>query len=616
MSNDVAEFNKNFFELLKKVKQNKKIFFDMLCKFVELNKTNFNKYDHELIRLLNVLKWSDVFVSRNGSVDRRYFKLIKKIQRNSHNQEIKLMCSRLMREVKLLEKIRNKVSKEKILEKYSLKLDFYRILKRNGFNGDFKSIVKKDGIVEELEVEVNKVNKQLKGMDISKATFQSLNSMEFDNKFDDTVKFLELVQLWKFGDATIKKKVFGKFIINATTDILASYLTTMIVNSNLRQWYFNKKRNNKLSTVEQMSVLGLSEIFFFTSSHETKKLSKNKLYGVSIENWLEYLYTIQDLIKWKIFYIHDNQNLFFDISDLNKYVRSSLQKDIKIIVQRLSLNKTTRNIDINDTPFIKGKYIFGPQALYWDPIYIVSKIMREDREDVINYKIDGRKKRVFWKDIIGHAFEDKVTDYFQSMGYRTYHSIWSYEEKNKDQREIDVVIMDQQNVPVMIECKTFINPHSLEKYVFNLDKMISKKYFDKFKTNVNFLKEVGIKNEDFYHRDDKGKVKSLKIISDHWLDSYAIFLSNLVFPTDFLKTISIQDFNPNFIYWNDLPGLVDVSQQKDLEITSKVFNYVEVNAKSKNMRIPHKNINKNFDYNKINLYDHEYIKGVWLKRYV
>ncbi|QNQ83125.1 hypothetical protein FP435_01055 [Lactobacillus sp. PV037] len=79
-------------------------------------------------------------------------------------------------------------------------------------------------------------------------------------------------------------------------------------------------------------------------------------------------------------------------------------------------------------------------------------------------------------------------------------------------------------MPVLIECKTFTNPHSLKDYINQLDKMVSSGYLKKDTNHIHYFQSIGQKNSD--DNVFKGEMKRLK----NWDKSYGIFLSNIIIP--------------------------------------------------------------------------------------
>ena len=348
----------------------------------------------------------------------------------------------------------------------------------------------------------------------------------------------------KYGNAAIFEKN-NEIVINAITEELKTYLANIQINSEKRQENILLHLND-LSHLDSYAFQGLATIFYLNikpriedysddEKAEIEFYSNQNLFGIELKKWIKYLIWL--VIKATSLKVNSDRN-FIKLPTCD-FLNDS---ELRIMVEKLTFSRSEKkSVDLFDKPIIYGKYLYLPSIIHLDPVYVVSILMREDQAK--NVSINGQNK--MWKDIIGYSLEKYYYKLFIKNNYECQHTV-----KHKNGQETDILVKDKDDIPVLIECKSFRNPHSLKDYIIQIDKMYSSAYLRHDSEHISYFKNVGIKNS----KDSafKGKMNGLK----KWRYSYGIFLSNIIFPSNYCK-IWNRETNLFFIYDNDMYKLIN-----------------------------------------------------------
>lgn len=494
---------------------------------------NIRKID----RLLNLLKWTNVFIDDKGKIiNKDYIFLLKKlILRNDLIKSQRGKIKQFIVEVRLLQEVKRK-------------------LDRNFFT-KIKDIVLKSTVdFKYLDYETNcKYMSDYLHQHNKNLTLNKLNKIKYRKRFINEQNYYLIVELWKYGNARISKK--DKYIeVDAFTEELKCYLATIQINSAVRQLNYGVHFSN-IKDLDKYALQGIASIFylkvkpsFYDYDKDEQEILyryfKQKLYGVDIGKWLKYLFYL--IIKMgKIFAEKKPKSYFATLIDEDVSFISKNERDI--IIEKLTFNIDS---DLLDRPFINGKFIFWPSLLHIDPVYIVSKLMRESSK-----KVTLNDKKIKWQDLIGDQYEKYYYSLLDNNNYVCQHTLYK-----KNGEETDLLFLDKDDIPVLTECKSFMNPHSLKDYINQLDKMYSNGYIIKDTKHIAYFRNLGINNSD-----DSVYEPRLRNLCN-WKKSYGIFLANIIFPFSYIqKWKNYSDLY--FIYDIDFYKTVSCTKMVDKKIT-------------------------------------------------
>ncbi|QNQ83124.1 hypothetical protein FP435_01050 [Lactobacillus sp. PV037] len=406
----------NFIATKKMVNANKVEFFLQAKEFIEDKKLNLSNNNNveKVDRLFDLIKWTDILIDDDGNLSgnfRKYLKLLKRLKSRDD-----LICrqrskvKRMILEIKLLKKISRK------FENCMIRFKIFPAI-------DFSSI--------DYETNCRYMSDYLHGFNTI-LSLTELNKISYDKYFINKEQYKLIISLWKYADAKLRK-VKRYIEIDAVTEELKCYLGTMLTNSEVRQVNF-KTHLDKFPRIEDYIFQGLASIFYIPikptfkeySSSEQKllqKYSNQKLYNVELKKWLKFLVDIQ-ITTLSQKNIRKN-NLFIKI----KYSQNNslTSKEREIMINKLSFGK---ECDLLDKPFIYGKYVFLPSIVHLDPVYVMSKLMRQAKD--VENRIEVKDKLVTWQDFIGNQYEK----YYYNL----------FIEKNTDVNILYIRKMDKKQI--------------------------------------------------------------------------------------------------------------------------------------------------------------------------
>lgn len=525
----------NFIGQIKVINDHPSVFYEKTSDFFGKNPQLSNANNVKKIdRFIKLLKITNVFIDDDGNIKNpQYFCLSKKIV-----QEKKALPCQINRIETLISEIKLILQIKDILHVSRLSNILDRKFVRQYFaNVDYETNVKY------ISDFIRKVNK---------FSLFRLNQIHLNKKFIKDEQFKKIVELWKYGNASLIKKN-NRIKVCAATEVLKGYLATMQLNENIRHENTLLHISDDIDNLDKYVLQDLIKIFYIDisprmetysnySEEDKKKIQElihKKLFGIELFKWIRYICDLQiQVIKE---YKNTNTNKkFIKIPVLKNVLWTS--KEQQKMIQKLSFTKKCRpTIDLLDKPIIYGEYLYLPSIIHADPTYIISNLMREDTEKQI--KINGKYKT--WQDFIGYSFENYCYKIFKQENYLCQHTV---AVKSKV-HETDLLIVDKDSIPCLVECKTFTNPHSLKDYVIQIDKMYSSGYLKHDSGHINYFKELGMENpKNFVFKE---KLRGL----ENWDKSYGIFLSNIIFPSDYCQ-LWTKETTLKFIYEIDLYKLM------------------------------------------------------------
>lgn len=515
--------------------------------------------NQSILRLLNLLKYSDAIIDDHGNFSNVKWKNILKLMKKQNIDDyVKENIVKFEKDLLVISEIISEYLNLDLTNQYKIvskiNYDFDNMINHaDSFNGKFitESIEKNSFL---LSVIIRQIIKNKNELDIFK-----LNAKTNSNISLDSFHILIIIKMWKYGDASINKK--NKFIgklrkllgrrspkiqIKADTEFVKSFVINRELTTNNYNLMSNLNAYNTKSIEEfvKNDISGLSEMVF-AGINTVDSLDKfnvsinefkdNILFGIKIYDWLRAMY----VIKLHILNNIKDIDMFIPLEDI-----LNIDNEIfKIIIQKTTFNLSdfrSMDIDLLDKPIvhINGKYyVYKPAIFAMDPKVVIYKIMRQDKN---------------WNNKIGYNFEGEIENDLIDSEKQFLHNV-RYRDDGIE-HEIDFITEDEDLRNVFIECKTFTIPYSLKDYRLNLDKLYSSKYIEhaynhfnslkKNKNHKNILKKLEKNNSNTKYEFINKQV--------NWENMYGVFTSNYILPNSYLKEF---DEDMNYVYWFDIHKL-------------------------------------------------------------
>lgn len=533
--------------------ENYKNFIFELNKFIGEN--DLNNYKEELLRIIFLIKVSDVLIDCNGDFHNiELLNTLRFMRRKAKDIEVINSINTFLADIKLINKISKRLKPQTLNYIHIInKVNYYIYdqleqideLERTSTQVNLNNIIELQQSIENLvetvskclahlnlnEVNLIDLNKSIKGLNKNSLSFQS---------------YQEIVNCWKYANASItRKRLSRKIVVNGINDFFRTFIANRTINLENRQLPSKIHQRLKLSKAEAI-VVGLGEEIFSDLSsignEETFRSRLSKLKNQKINNIR--------LIDLADFFVQLKKKYSFGNAPFVKFDGISSFKlpynDLMNLLNRLSFR-----YDLFDSPFImiKGSYyVYIPAIIAIDPVHVLYYLLKNDKK---------------WQDQRGESFEDEI---YNSMNNYTFaKSEGAGKKRNKlrfrrdrKEHEIDAIVIDDDNIPMVLECKTFSNTYSIRELRIELDKIYSKKYALKFKEHFDAVQKYNSKILTFCDKNLKSNRSFNHLMKQkfNWSGAYCLLVSNLIFPTEIIKDLR-EKYNISVIFEFDFKKLVD-----------------------------------------------------------
>lgn len=533
--------------------ENHKNFIFELNKFIEEN--DLNNYKEELLRIIFLIKASDVLIDCNGDFHNiELLNTLRLMRRKAKDIEVINSINTFLADIKLINKISKRLKPQTLNYIHIInKMNYYIYdqleqideFERTSIQTNLNNIIELQHSIENLvetvskclahlnlnEVNLTDLNKSIKGLNKNSLSFQS---------------YQEIVNCWKYANASItRNRLSRKIVVNGINDFFRTFIANRTINLENRQLPSKIHQRLKLSKSEAI-VAGLGEeIFSDLSSIRNEETFRSRLSKLKNQK----IYNIR-LIDLADFFVQLKKKYSFGNAPFVKFDGiSSFElpyNDLMNLLNRLSFR-----YDLFDSPFImiKGSYyVYIPAIKTIDPVHVLYCLLKNDKK---------------WQDQRGESFEDEIYNSINNYTFAKSEGVGKKRNKLKFRRdgkehEIDAIVIDDDNIPMVLECKTFSNAYSIRELRIELDKIYSKKYALKFKEHFDAVQKYNSKILTFCDKNLKSNRSFNHLMKQkfNWSGAYCLLVSNLIFPTEIIKDLQ-EKYNISVIFEFDFKKLVD-----------------------------------------------------------
>ena len=279
----------NFIGQIKVINDHPSVFYEKTSDFFGKNPQLSNANNVKKIdRFIKLLKITNVFIDDDGNIKNpQYFCLLKKIV-----QEKKALPCQINRIETLISEIKLILQIKDILHVSRLSNILDRKFVRQYFaNVDYETNVKY------ISDFIRKVNK---------FSLFRLNQIHLNKKFIKDEQFKKIIELWKYGNASLIKKN-NRIKVCAATEVLKGYLATMQLNENIRHENTLLHISDDIDNLDKYVLQDLIKIFYIDisprmetysnySEEDKKKIQElihKKLFGIELFKWIRYICDLQ-----------------------------------------------------------------------------------------------------------------------------------------------------------------------------------------------------------------------------------------------------------------------------------------------------------------------------------
>lgn len=546
-------FREPFVGTIEEINKRPQRFYDDASNFIDRYDNNKrDNLDLMFSRFIDLLKYTDVYISDDGNINNKFNNLLDKILYLKIDGSIKRKTCSFKNDIRILNKI-----KEDLVISENIKISYYyetirycnfklyELLIDGGSN-----IALSEKLEQVMSFCINKIKNKSKYIKLEEINYASESGTDVLLQ----IQFSEIVKMWKYAAANLID-INGKLTVDVRNQIAESFVITRNINKENRDLKYNMAIVKKKKINERISgrVKGVGEEFFAALSSSPSKLNywKNILiYDISMEDW----FYIFNELKGLAFNLIIKKRLFFvEVSQLKLLSEEKLNNELETVARVLSFKN-----DLLDTPFLilNGKLVVCLTAiLFSDPIHLIHIVMKYNK----NKSFQNMRGQSFENEI-GRILKEGNLSYCKAENNKNNEEIKIQYGRNNE-HEIDVITEDRKKGMAFIECKTFMDPFSYKDYRIELDKMISRKYLYNANSHYKSLKKVGHKtlyNNVFINHAEVSQNKSLRrflSVGHDWPNMYAIFISNMIFPDKLIRQWQ-KEYSLNFVHWFEFSRLV------------------------------------------------------------
>lgn len=545
-------------------------FFKSASRYIASTSDNkYKNYKEKLLRFIDLLKYSDVYIDDDGNLkNRSYYLDDRNLKKGTFddlldylmvlypNTDIYRKIVKFKKDIRTILQIKEMLVPQECGNKNS----YYQRIQKTNFvlRKQINNSLKFRHVFDVNEVYIDNVSFYLRQIKLKQK-----NSLNFDvynlskmikpeiQDLDKVHQLHEIVIGWKYSEENFSTISSSNIIIDNVNEYSRARVILRTINEKRRASYYTQ---SSLEEYLNLKAQGLSKEFFINSNNI--EVFKNKLiYNMSIKDWIKCISLFQAsgqefLSKYKdkvIAKVKDLVNYSRKIYNLSYDERQELDKQLYKCAQRFTFHN-----DLLDTPFIEENgelYTYLPALIKCDLIHMMHVLIKYNSKNGI------------WQ-TRGTNFEDKITNILEKNDVICCHTENGIPVSYGGSDEFDILVKDNKNTVVYIECKTFMDPFNVKDQRIELDKIISSKYAqhsaehrDSLKINYrNLINDV--QNKKSKLSKNKSVVNFIKENNLDWKNVYTIFVSNLIVPTKMCKKI-FDKYKVYFLYWKELEDLIE-----------------------------------------------------------